>query len=139
MDNAFLRNHEYLVLTIAAAISEAVARIEGLIDNDCREALASLTQTYKTLGSGLIYEAKPNNPIAAALHELIQLRVTEMRQRVHQQSGIHSVLDSHVLGALIFFQRMELQLNNGRRRGRSFLDGVLSFAPQPIAESPSIS
>lgn len=141
IDNEFLRKHEYLVLILAATFSEAIARIDGLIDNDCREALASLIQTYKTLGSGLIYEAKPNNPIAAALHELVQLRVSEMRQRIHQQTGVHSVLDSQVLGVLIFYQRMELQLNNGRRRGRRFLDGVLSFAPLPpqTSESPSIS
>ncbi len=127
----FLRDQEFLVLIVASAFAEAVARIDGLIDNDCREALASLVQSYKTLGSGLIYEAKPNNPLAAALHELIQLRVSEMRQRVHQQTGVQSILDSHILGVLVFFQRMELQLNNGRRRGRSFLDGVLGFAPVP--------
>lgn len=139
--NTFLRDHEFLALTVAAAFAEAVNRIDGLIDNDCREALSSLVQTYKTLGSGLIYEAKPNNPISAALYELIQLRVTEMRQRLHQQTGLQQILDSHVLGVLIFYQRMELQLNNGRRRSRSFLDGVLGFAPapEPLSNSPRIS
>lgn len=139
--NSFLRDHEFLTLTVAAAFAEAVNRIEGLIDNDCREALSSLVQTYKTLGSGLIYEAKPNNPISAALHELIQLRVSEMRQLVYQQTGVQQILDSHILGVLIFYQRMELQLNNGRRRGRSFLDGVLGFAPsaQTLSGNPGIS
>jgi hypothetical protein len=139
--NSFLRDHEFLALTVAAAFAEAVNRIEGLIDNDCREALSSLVQTYKTLGSGLIYEAKPNNPIGAALHELIQLRIAELRQRLHQQTGLQQILDSHVLGVLIFYQRMELQLNNGRRRGRSFLDGVLGFAPapEPLSNGPRIS
>jgi hypothetical protein len=138
--DGFLRDQEFLVLIVASTFAEAVARIDGLIDNDCRQALASLVQTYKTLGSGLIYEAKPNNPLAAALHELIQLRISEMRQRVHQQTGVHSILDSHILGVLVFFQRMELQLNNGRRRGRSFLDGVLGFAPLPSQQpgSPAI-
>lgn len=134
---SFLQDHEVLALTIAAAFAEAIQRIEGLIDHDCREALASLVQTYKTLGSGLIYEAKPSNPLAAALHELIQLRIAEMRQRLHQQTGIPQILDSQILGMLIFYQRMELQLNNHRRRGRSFLDGVLSFAPRPEAFRPN--
>ncbi len=133
----FLREHEPLVLVAAAAIAEGSDRLEGLIDNDAREALETLVQTYKTLGSGLIYEAKPKNPIAAALHELVQLRVTEFRHRIREQAGFSSILDSHILGVLIFLQRMELQLNNGRRRGRSFLDAVRHFLPPPQPANPA--
>ncbi len=129
---AFLRDHEPLVLVAAAAVAEGSERLDGLVDNDAREALESLVQTYKTLGSGLIYESKPKNPIAAALHELVQLRVGEFRQRIQQQAGYAGILDSHVLGVLIFLQRMELQLNNNRRRGRSFLDAVRRFLPPPV-------
>ncbi len=134
--DSFLRDHEILVLVTAAALAEGVTRLEGLIDFDAREALASLVQTYKTLGTGLIYESKPQNPIAAALHELIQLRVSELRQRLQQEAGLPQILDSHILGVLLFFQRMELQINNGRRRGRSFLDAVLAFAPRPAPAAP---
>ena len=108
-----------------------------MIDNDAREALESLVQTYRTLNSGLIYETKPRNPIAAALHELVQLRVGEFRQRIQQQAGYASVLDTHVLGVVVFLQRMELQLNNGRRRGRSFLDAVRRFIPPPVPANPA--
>ena len=133
----FLRDHEPLVLVTAAAIAEGTDRLDGLLDNDAREALESLVQTYKTLGIGLIYETKPKNPIAAALHELVQLRVTEFRDRIAQQAGYAGVLDSHVLGVLIFLQRMELQLNNNRRRGRSFLDAVRRFIPPPVPANPA--
>ena len=133
----FLRDHEPLVLVAAAAIAEGTERLDGLIDNDAQEALESLVQTYRTLGSGLIYETKPKNPIAAALHELVQLRVSEFRQRIAQQAGYAGILDSHVLGVLIFLQRMELQLNNGRRRGRSFLDAVRRFIPPPQPANPA--
>jgi hypothetical protein len=129
---SFLRDHEPLVLVTAAAIAEGTERLDNLLDWDAREALESLVQTYKTLGSGLIYESKPKNPIAAALHELVQLRVTEFRERIAAQTGYTVVLDSHVLGVLIFLQRMELQLNNGRKRGRSFLDAVRHFMPPPV-------
>jgi hypothetical protein len=135
----FLRANEVLGLVVVSAIAEAMDRVPGLNDFDAREALASLTQTYKTLGTGIIYESKPSNPLAAATHELVQLRVGEFRERVQQESGYAGVLDSHVLGVLIFFQRLELQLNNGRRRGRSFLDAARAMAPQipgPQAVSP---
>lgn len=133
----FLRDHEPLVLVTAAAIAEGSERLEGLIDHDAHEALESLVQTYVTLGRGLIYETKPKNPIAAALHELVQLRLSEFRQRITQQAGYAAILDSHVLGVLIFLQRMELQLNNRRRRGRSFLDAVRRFIPPPVPANPA--
>ena len=137
VQESFLRDHEPLVLVTAAAIAEGTERLDGLIDNDAQEALESLVQTYKTLGSGLIYETKPKNPIAAALHELVQLRVTEFRRRIAEQAGYAGVLDSHVLAVLIFLQRMELQLNNKRRRGRSFLDAVRRFLPPPMPANPA--
>ncbi len=134
----FLRDHEPLVLVAASAIAEGIYRLEGLIDNDVREAIESLVQTYKTLGnSGLIYECKPRNPIAAALQEQVQGRLEEFRRRVHEQAGYAGILDSHVLGVLLFFQRMELQVNNGRRRGRSFLDAVRRFVPPPVPADPA--
>lgn len=133
----FLRDHEPLVLVTAAAIAEGSDSLEGLIDGDAREALESLVQTYRTLGRGLFYESKPKNPIAAALHELVQLRVGKFRQRIAEQAGYAGILDSHVLGVLIFLQRMELQLNNRRRRGRSFLDAIRQFIPPPVPANPA--
>lgn len=133
----FLRDHEPLVLVIAAAISEGGASLEGLVDNDARQSLESLVQTYSTLCSGLIYESKPKNPIAAALYEQVQSRLTEFRQQIEAQAGYPAVLDSHVLGVLVFLQRMELQLNNQRRRGRSFLDAVRHFIPPPKPANPA--
>lgn len=134
----FLRDHEPLVLVTASAIAEGIDRFDGLIDNDVREAVESLVQTYKTLGnSGLLYESKPRNPIAAALQEQVCERVEEFRRRVHEQAGYAGILDEHVLGVLLFFQRMELQVNNGRRRGRSFLDAVRRFIPPPVPADPA--
>ena len=133
----FLRDHEPLVLVVAAALADGAESLEGLIDNDAREAIESLVQTYRALGSGLIYESKPKNPIAAALHELVQLRVVEFRQAIEAQAGYAGILDSHVLGVLIFLQRMELQLNNHRRRGRSFLGAVRNFIPPPMPANPA--
>jgi hypothetical protein len=133
----FLRDHEPLVLVVAAAISEGGDRLEGLVDNDSRETLESLVQTYRTLDSGLIFESKPKNPIAAALYEHVQLKVAEFRKRIEAQAGYAAILDSHVLGVLIFLQRMELQLNNNRRRGRSFLDALRHFIPPPMPANPA--
>lgn len=125
----FLREQEPLVYLVGYSITEGVHRLEGLIDLDIREALAGLVQTYKSLSSGIVYESKPANPIAAAMFELIQLRLSEFRSGIEREAGYAVVLDSHVLGVLVFFLRMELQFNNGRRRSRGFIDAALRMAP----------
>ncbi len=48
-----------------------------------------------------------------------------------QRTGVHSIRDQDVLGALVFWQRMEWQHNNGRRKGRAFIDSLVSLLPPP--------
>ena len=46
--------------------------------------------------------------------------------------------DADVLGLLVFLQRFELDRNNGRRRGRAFLDALREFHP-PDRSHPASS
>ena len=49
--------------------------------------------------------------------------------------------DADVLGLLVFLQHFELDQNNGRRRGRAFLQALREFHPpasEPSASSPSV-
>jgi hypothetical protein len=48
-----------------------------------------------------------------------------------------TIRDSEVLGVLVFLQRLELQNNNGRRRGRAFLDMLRGFFPATTEPPPS--
>ena len=47
--------------------------------------------------------------------------------------------DADVLGLLVFLQRLELDRNNGRRRGRAFLDALREFLPAGAANPPASS
>ena len=47
--------------------------------------------------------------------------------------------DADVLGLLVFLQRFELDRNNGRRRGRAFLDALREFHPPEPESSGSSS
>lgn len=114
-------------------LAEGLQRIEGIVDADARTALASLAETYRTRQSGLIYESKPSNPIAAALYELVMLRFSEFAQG--QRSGMPPLLDGQVMGAILFFLRLAQQLDNRRRYSRSFFDAVLGFLP-PASQPP---
>src|SRR5580692_10945597 len=67
----FLESHSMLLLAANRAVLVAAGQ-NGAVDSDVREALASLIQTYRTLQSGVIYEALPPNPLAAHVHRALQ-------------------------------------------------------------------
>ena len=104
---------------------------EGAVDFDVREALDSLIRTYRTLESGFVYESLPANPLAANIHRSVQAAVAEFRQREQQKYGMSRTRDADVLGVLVFLQRLEMERNNGRQRGRAFLDGLRGFYSAP--------
>ncbi len=92
------------------------------VDLDLREALDALIRTYRTLQSGLVYETRPANRYAAAIASSVRERIVLLEQRLRDEAGVSPPRDSQILGMLIFFQRTELQVNNGRKRSRAFLD-----------------
>ena len=137
VNETFLRDNERLLSFAGAALLEATLAVPGAIDYDVREALESLVKTYRTLESGLYYESRPNNAIAAAIQAGLQERVQEYRKRETQSTGVTTVRDAAVLGVLVFLQRLELSNNNGRGRGRAFLDFLRGFFPGERAQGPA--
>jgi hypothetical protein len=135
----FIRQHEQLITWLTLALATAMEK-ERAVDFDAREALAALIRTYRTLESGLIYETKPQNPYAAGIQEALGKSIDELRQETTKQTGMHSLRDAEILGALVFLQRLELQHNNARRRGRAFFDFMRGYFPsQPVAASAADS
>jgi hypothetical protein len=136
----FLEEHEPLLAFLGHAVAEAAFAGPGTIDFDVREALDSLIRTYRTLQSGVYYETLPANPLAAGVYGRVQQALAEYRQRETQQLGVSRTRDADVLGVLVFLQRIELDRNNGRRRGRAFLDMLRQFYSaelMPSGPSPS--
>ncbi len=118
----FLNENGALLGEMMREIAEAGLGVPGTVDFDVREALDSLVRTYRTRESGLYYESKPANLMAAGIHERVQEGVDVFRAAAAERFGINTVRDADILGVLVFLQRVELRLNNGRRRGRAFLD-----------------
>jgi hypothetical protein len=67
VDESFLRRNEPLLIFLASGLATTALETDNAIDNDIREALASLVRTYVTLQSGIVYEARPDNPIAGRI------------------------------------------------------------------------
>jgi hypothetical protein len=59
--------------------------------------------------------------------------IEEFRKRMVEELGLHTLRDADIMGTLVFVQRLELQHNNGRRRGRAFFDFLTSYLPEPPA------
>jgi hypothetical protein len=124
----FIQKHEELIVWLTMALRQAMEK-ERAVDLDSKEALDALIRTYRTLESGLIYETRPQNPFAAAIQTAMRESVEELRKHQAEEAGMQTLRDADVLGALVFLQRLELQHDNGRRRGRAFLDFLRSSFP----------
>ena len=131
----FIRKHEHVVTWMAHSLARTMEARRS-VDFDAREGVEALIKTYRTLESGLIYETKPQNPYAAQIQEDLKQAVEELRKTLTESAGMQVLRDTDVLGALVFLQRLELQHNNGRRRGRAFFDFLRTYFP--ARERPAV-
>jgi hypothetical protein len=128
----FLQENEDLLVFTGKALLEAAFHTPGAIDFDIREALEALIRTYRSLQSGLYYETRPNNPMAAGISALLQQSLDEFRKEERERLGMSRTRDADVLGIFAFLQRLELDRNNGRRRGRAFMDFLRTSFGAPV-------
>jgi hypothetical protein len=136
----FLDGHRELLSCAAGAAGAAALESEGALDADVREALAALIRTHRTLQSGVYYESRPANPLAAGIYERVARAVQRFRQEETGRLGLSKTRDADVLGVLVAIERLGLDHDNGRRRGRAFIDILSRFYPPPpddVAVSPS--
>jgi hypothetical protein len=133
LNETFLRDNEGLLLELGRALLTAALETRDAVDNDVREALAALIRTHRTLESGLYYETRPDNPIAAELSRRLQAAAAEFRRAETERLGMSKTRDLDVLGLLAFLQRLEIDRNNGRKLGRRFIDFLRGQFPAPAA------
>jgi hypothetical protein len=125
----FVEEHEAIFMIVIDTVSRAILSTPEAIDYDVRDALESLIRTYKTLQSGLVYETLPESPVAADIYRRVQQDVAEGRKQIAAKTG-SSVRDAEVLSAFLLMQRTVYRHNNGRRRGRAFIDHVIQQFPE---------
>jgi hypothetical protein len=138
----FLNDHETLLTAAARGLLGAAFDVPGAVDYDVRDTLDALIRTYRTLNSGVYYETRPENARANQIYGPVQQAMEEYRKAEAERLGMTRTRDADVLTMLVFFQRLELDYNNGRPRGRAFLDLLRSYVsredgrvPEPRASS----
>ncbi len=136
----FLMEREELLLFCINSLVEAAVETAGAVDSDIVAALEALIRTYRTLDSGLVYETRPANSIAASVQQSFTDSLADYRKARAERDAFSSFRDNDILVILVFLHRVGLVNQNGRPRGRMFLDVLRRMAPKPGVEerAPSI-
>ncbi|HEY3455234.1 MAG TPA: hypothetical protein VGK64_11580 [Bryobacteraceae bacterium] len=124
----FLRDHEELLLFCMVSLVEAALRISSATDADALEALDALIKTYRTTESGLLYETRPVNTIAAAVQRAFSASLEDY-QKIRAERENLSYRNAEILGVLVFLRRLSQGNQNGRPRGRMYLDLLRQMTP----------
>src|SRR5689334_9800273 len=124
----FLRDHEELLLFCMVSLVEAALRTSSATDADALEALDALIKTYRTTESGLLYETRPVNTIAAAVQRAFAASLEDY-QKIRAERENVSYRNAEILGVLVFLRRLGQGNQNGRPRGRMYLDLLRQMTP----------
>lgn len=92
-------------------------------------ALEALIQTHRTLESGLVYETRPENSVAAAVQRDFTASLNDYQKERTEREGLFQVRNSELLKVFVFLHRIGQQSQNGRPRGRMFLDLLRQMTP----------
>jgi len=132
----FLGEHEFLLVGAMQSLAHAAFNTPGAVDSDVRDALDALIRTQRTLQSGVYYESRPVNALANRIFSETQTGLEAFRTSEKEKFGLSRTRDGDVLGVLVFLQRLELDRNNGRPRGRAFLDALRGFLTEAAGVIP---
>jgi hypothetical protein len=124
----FLHDHDRLLLFLGVELLEASLVTPAVVDSDVRATLDALIRTYRTLQTGLYYETLPTNLLAAGIYQNIQEAIAQLRREVSEK-GSRPIRDVEILGMFVFLDRIAAHQNNGRPRGRAFIDYMREIFP----------
>jgi hypothetical protein len=122
--------HQRLMSALAFSIAKFCAVQPSAKDPDVLTAIQALAQTYKTLGSGIIYEKPPDAPIPRELYGALIALLAEIKKQQAERANSASWKDSEIFHLLVFLYRMGLLRTNGRPRSRRFIEFLRGQFPQ---------
>lgn len=130
----FLHEQEQMIGAISYRLIRHHLDNPRITDNDIREGLEKLIQTYQTQQSGIYYESLPESGPAIGVFREIKGFFDEVEKKAHQQGtvapGFTAVKEGNVIRALVFLFRLATVHNNHRPRGRAFLSFLRQTFPE---------
>src|SRR5258707_8522621 len=112
--------HQQLMAALAFSIAKFCAVQPAAVDADVLAAIQALTQTYKTLSSGIIYEKPPDAPLPRELYAALMALISELKKQQAERANSAGLKDADLFYLLVFLYRMGLLRTNGRPRSRRF-------------------
>lgn len=130
----FLRDHEELFMGLAVSVVRGAFSTPGVVDADVRAAVQAMIKTYRTLESGLVYETRAEDRVAAELQAKLEQAVVDLGKMRSEQVGIGAYRPVEILGTLVFLATLGARFDNGRAKGRRFLDYLRLQFPDAMPE-----
>ena len=118
----FAREHRVMLTEIDYALCRYAADHREVVDSDVFAALHALAETYRTQSSGIIYEKPPDYALQRGLYEAIRAAIKKFREETERKMGMAVVRDSEIRDVLIYHAQLSAIHNNGRPKGRAYLD-----------------
>ncbi len=128
----FVRNNQQLFVAVSMALLNGVLDAEGCVDNDVQECLDAGIRNRKTRESGLFYDGKPENRIAAQVLEGFEARLADFRKESATWQWFPRVKDADELKMFAFLRSLAASHNNGRRKSRAFIHFLYGLASQHL-------
>ena len=136
----FVKSNHPLFMVAAIGLLGAALESPTCVDRDLEDCLDAAIRNRRTRRSGLIYDARPDNAVAAAILEIFDARLEEFRAESAKWDGYRSPSEADVLTMLAFLRMAAGSNNSGRRKSRAFLHFLMSYAANelpPEGEEPA--
>jgi len=134
----FAATHGLLLAALISSAWKYARDHRQVVDSDVIAAFQALAVTYRTLSSGLYYEEPPEYLYRRELYNALKAGVDEFKQSETQRLGMVATRDGDIRDALTFLTQLGSLHENGRPKGRAFLDLMRSqVAPDETAKPAS--
>jgi hypothetical protein len=134
----FAQSHTRLLAVLISSIWEYARDHRQVVDTDAIAALQALAETYRTLSSGLYYEKPPDYLYQRELYHGLKAALEEFKQDESERQGLATTRHSEIRDALIFLTQLGAIHENGRPKGRAFLDLIRTqLAPEASTQPAS--
>ena len=123
---AALRGHEDLIDTLAYSICDFAASHREMVDSDVMSALQTLGESYQTLTKGIYYEKPLDHRLQHELVGYLKKTLAAYKKEESTRPRMTALRDETVRDAIIFMTQAGGMRNNGRPKGRAYLDFLRS-------------
>ena len=127
----FLEQHKDLLAFCGMLLLQAALETPGAVDRDVVDALEALIRTQRTLESGLVYQTRAGDQVAAAIQTRMERALEDYQRLRHEREGLAGYRTAEILGVLVFLLRLSSRVINGRPRGRAFIEYLSQQMPIP--------